>query len=213
MKAHGLLVPHRPALRAAHPHDGAIMTDQVDHVRGTDMTETVTTGEGRACGFIAVDPCPGDFIGTHAASGASHREALDPIRQGVARHFGPLDAGAAAGLTLRHDHGSNSMSGDFRREIKFPGISRSPAFVHQPEGNGAAGRAIRTLKEQFLWVRHFATVEELRLALAECAALCTASWLRERHRHKTPNQKTPNQIRAGQKALVTEAATGFKLAA
>ena len=72
----------------------------------------------------------------------------------------------------------------------------------------AAERAIRTLKEQLLWVRHFATVAQLRLALAEFAALYTASWLRERHRHKTPNQ-----IRAKQKALETEAATGFKLVA
>jgi transposase InsO family protein len=162
-------------LRAAHPHDGTIMTDQVDHVWGTDKTETVTTDEGRACVFIAVDHCSGEFIGTHAASGASRWEALDPIRQGVARHFGPLEARAAAGPTLRHDHGSNYMSGDFQREIKFLGISSSPAFVRQPEGNGVAERAIRTMKERLLWVRHFATVEEIRLALAEFAALYNAS--------------------------------------
>jgi len=36
----------------------------------------------------------------------------------------------------------------------------------------------------------------------------SASWLRERHGHKTPNQ-----IRAEQKALASEAATEFKLAA
>ena len=71
-----------------------------------------------------------------------------------------------------------------------------------------AERAIRTLKEQLLWVRHFATIEELRLALAEFAALHNASWLRERHGHRTPDQ-----IRAEQRALETEAATGFKLAA
>ena len=71
-----------------------------------------------------------------------------------------------------------------------------------------AERAIRTLKEQLLWVRHFATIEELRLALAEFAALYNASWLRERHGHRTPDQ-----IRAEQRALETEAATGFKLAA
>ena len=100
------------------------------------------------------------------------------------------------------------MSGDFQREIRFLGMTSSPAFVRQPEGNGVAERAIRTLKEQLLWVRHFATVEELRLALAAFAALYNASWLRERHGHRTPDQ-----IRAQQRALETEAATGFKLAA
>ena len=114
----------------------------------------------------------------------------------------------ATGLTLRHDHGSNYMSGDFQREIRFLGVASSPAFVRQPEGNGVAERAIRTLKEQLLWVRHFVTVEQLRQALASFAALYNASWLRERHGHKTPDQ-----IRAEQKALETKAATRFKLAA
>lgn len=100
------------------------------------------------------------------------------------------------------------MSQDFQNEIGFMGIVSSPAFVRQPEGNGVAERAIRTLKEQLLWVRHFATVEELRIALAEFAALYNASWLRQRHGHKTPDQ-----IRTEQKGLETDAATEFKSAA
>ena len=59
------------------------------------------------------------------------------------------------------------MAEDFQREVRFLGILSSPSFVRQPEGNGVAERAIRTLKEQLLWVRHFATVEDLRQALAE----------------------------------------------
>jgi putative transposase len=207
MKAHGLLAPHRSAPRAAHPHDGTIVTEQVDQVWGTDMTQTITTTEGRAYVFIAVDHCSGEFVGTHAASGASRWEALEPLKQGAAKHFGSIEAGAAAGLTLRHDHGSNYMSNDFQREIRFLGIASSPAFVRQPEGNGVAERAIRTLKEQLLWVRHFATIEDLRLALVEFAALYNATWLRERHGHKTPDQ-----IRAEQLGLETETAT-VKLAA
>lgn len=207
MKEHGLLAPHRPTNRPTNPHDGTIVTERVDQVWGSDMTQTVTTAEGRAYVFIAVDHRSGEFVGLHAASGASRWEALEPLRQGVAKHFGSLDAGAAAGLILRHDHGSNHMSNDFQREIRFLGVTSSPAFVRQPEGNGVAERAIRTLKEQLLWVRHFTTVEELRLALAEFAALYNATWLRERHGHKTPDQ-----IRAEQLGLETEAAT-VKLAA
>ena len=208
MKDHSLLAPQRGPQRLGHPHDGVIVTEKVDEVWGTDMTQTVTTGEGRAYVFIAVDHCSGEFIGAHAASGASRWEALEPIRQGVAKHFGGVGADTALGLTLRHDHGSNYMSQDFQNEIGFMGIASSPAFVRQPEGNGVAERAIRTLKEQLLWVRHFATVEELRLALVEFASLYNAAWLRQRHGHKTPNQ-----IRAEQKALAVEAATEFKLAA
>ena len=43
------------------------------------------------------------------------------------------------------------MSSDFQREIRFLGMTSSPAFVRQPECNGVAEGAIRTLKEQLLW--------------------------------------------------------------
>ena len=205
MREHNLLAPQRPVPQDAHPHDGTIVTDRVDKVWGTDMTQTVTTAEGRAYVFIAVDHCSGEFTGVHASSSAIRWEALEPIRQGVTRHFGGVGPDTALGLILRHDHGSNYMSDDFQNEIKCFGITSSPAFVRQPEGNGVAERAIRTLKEQLLWVRHFATVEELRQALAAFVAEYNASWLRERHGYKTPNQ-----IRAEQKALETDAATGFK---
>jgi len=208
MKANDLLAPQRPVPREAHPHDGTIVTERVDEVWGTDMTQTVTTRDGRAYVFIAVDHCSGEFIGTHASPSANRWEALEPIRQGVTRHFGGVGPDAAKGLTLRHDHGSNYMSDDFQNEISCFGIVSSPAFVRQPEGNGVAERAIRTLKEQVLWVRHFATVEDLRQALAAFAAEYNASWLRERHGYKTPDQ-----IRAEQKVLETETATGFKMAA
>ena len=208
MRENDLLAPHRPVQRNARAHDGTIVTEKVDEVWGTDMTQTFTTAQGRAYVFIAVDHCSGEFVGTHASSSASRWEALEPIRQGVARHLGDIEPDVAEGLRLRHDHGSNYMSEDFQSEIRFFGITSSPSFVRQPEGNGVAERAIRTLKEQLLWVRHFATVDEIREALAAFAAEYNASWLRERHGYKTPNQ-----IRAEQKALETEAATGTKMAA
>ena len=162
MNENNLLAPQRPVQRDAHPHDGTIVTDRVDEVWGTDMTQTVTTREGRAYVFIAVDHCSGEFIGTHASSSASRWQALEPVRQGVTRHFGGVGPDVARGLTLRHDHGSNYMAHDFQNEIECFGIVSSPAFVRQPEGNGVAERAIRTLKEQLLWVRHFATVSSTK---------------------------------------------------
>lgn len=208
MKEHGLSAPHQPVARPEHLHDGTIVTQRVDEVWGTDMTQTVTTGDGRAYVFIAVDHCSGEFVGTHAASSASRWQALEPIRQGVTRHFGGVEEDRAQGLTLRHDHGSNYMSGDFQREIGFLGIASSPAFIRQPEGNGVAERAIRTLKEQLLWVRHFATIEELRLGLAEFAGRYNATWLRERHGYRTPDQ-----IRVEQRALASQSPIEFKIAA
>jgi len=195
MRDNGLLAPNRPQHRPAHPHEGTIVTERVDEVWGTDMTQTVTIDEGRAYVFIAVDHCSGEFIGTHASSSANRFEALEPIRQGVTKHFNGMAEDTALGLTLRHDHGSNYMADDFQNEIAFFGITSSPAFVRQPEGNGVAERAIRTLKEQLLWVTHFATIEDLRHGLAEFAKRYNANWLRQRHGYKTPDQIRAEQLR------------------
>jgi putative transposase len=78
------------------------------------------------------------------------------------------------------------MSDYFQDELMFLGITASPAFVREPEGNGVAERFIRTLKEQLLWVRTFATVEELRVALREFKERYNHAWLCERHGHQTP---------------------------
>ena len=58
--------------------------------------------------------------------------------------------------------------------------------MREPEGNGCAERFIRVLKESLLWVRRFATVEELRLALQAFKGLFNQTWIIERHGHKTP---------------------------
>ena len=80
------------------------------------------------------------------------------------------------------------MSDDFQAELRFLGITSSPAFVRAPEGNGVAERFIRTLKEQLLWVRTFQTVEELRQALLDWLPLYNEQWLVERHGFRSPRQ-------------------------
>ena len=51
------------------------------------------------------------------------------------------------------------MSNDFLAELRFFGITSSPAFVRTPEGNGVAERFIRTLKNNFCGVWTCSTVE------------------------------------------------------
>ena len=79
-----------------------------------------------------------ECIGIHTARRGTRFEALEPIRQGIREHFGIFDRDAALGLTLRHDHGSQYMSDVFQEEIRFLGITSSPAYVREPEGNGCA---------------------------------------------------------------------------
>jgi putative transposase len=194
MGAHGLLAPARVGSpRGPRAHDGTIIPETVDTLWGTDLTAT-WTGEGQAAVFIAIDHCSAECVGIHAALRATRFEALEPVRQGVRRCFGGFARGIASGLAIRHDHGSQYMSGDFQKELRFLGIESSPAFVRAPEGNGCAERFIRTLKENLLWVRSFDTVEELRAALLEFRDTYNATWLIERHGFQPPSAVRQDQL-------------------
>lgn len=187
MRENDLLAPSRTGVpKGPRNHDGTIIPDAIDVMWGTDMT-TTWTQEGQAAVFIAIDHHSGECTGIHAARRGTRFEALEPIRQGVRRCFGAFSEKRAAGLSLRHDHGSQYMSDVFQNEIRFLGIAISPAFVRAPEGNGCAERVIRTLKENLLWVRTFETVEELRQALLEFRDVYNETWLLERHGFMSPN--------------------------
>jgi putative transposase len=185
-REHGLLAPSRGgAPRGPRSHDGTIIPEAVDKMWGTDLTTTIT-GEGQVAVFVAVDHRSAECVGLHAARQANRFEALEPIRQGVRRHFGGFARGIAEGLSIRHDHGSQYMSNAFQKEIASLGIESSPAFVRAPEGNGCAERFIRTLEENLLWVQSFDTVEELRAALLAFRETYNTTWLIERHGFRPP---------------------------
>jgi putative transposase len=194
MRAHGLLAPGRVGRpHGPRAHDGVIRTDRIDAMWGVDLTSTMT-GEGQASIFVAVDHCSTECLGIHAARQATRFEALEPIRQGVRSCFGGFAETIAGGLELRHDHGSQFVADDFQAELAFLGIESSPAFVREPEGNGCVERFIRTLKENLLWVRRFATIEELRQALIEFQRLYNRTWIVQRHSYRTPAQVRADQL-------------------
>jgi transposase InsO family protein len=201
MRQHDLLAPSRVGRpHGPRAHDGTIRTERVDLMWGTDLTSTLT-GEGQASIFVTVDHCSTECVGIHAARRATRFEALEPLRQGVRACFGAFAKGIATGLQVRHDHGSQFVADDYQRELAFLGIASSPAFVREPEGNGCAERFIRTLKENLLWVRRFATIEELSLALHAFKDAYNRTWIVERHGYRTPAA-----VRAAQLAPLPAAA-------
>src|ERR687894_811479 len=85
-----------------------------------------------------------------------------------------------------------------------PGRGRAPC-VHTAD---PCNKAIRTLKENFLWVHTFDTIEELRRGLRDFVAHYNATWLVARHGYRTPNQ-----IRAEQRGLAQRPPANLPLAA
>lgn len=191
MRENQLLSPDRRPQQAPgkeHPHDGSIIPEAPDQIWGTDATMTHTVTDGRVTIFAAIDHYTSECVGIHVVKKGDRFEALEPIRQGIRAYFGSFEENIACNLRLRHDHGSVYMSESFRSELRFLGITPSPSFVRQPEGNGCIERFFRTLKEQLLWVRRFRDLDELREALREFQRRYNTNWILQRHQYRTPSQ-------------------------
>ncbi len=189
MREHGLLAPTRVGgPRGPHVHDGTIVTDQPDVMWGMDMTTTLTLEEGNASIFAVVDHCTSECLALHAVARGTRFEAVAALDDAVREVFASVDVGAADGVALRHDHGSQFTSHRFQAELGMLGMVSSPSFVRAPEGNGCAERFFRTLKEQLLWIRSFDTIEQLRAALDEFRRTYNTHWILARHGYLTPRQ-------------------------
>ena len=106
-------------------------------------------GHGWGWIFTAVEHWNAECVGWHVCKRGDFA-ALQPISMGLAGLYGSTAAGAARGLALRMDHGSQYLSDHFTNQIKFWGIQPSYAFVAEPQTNGVAERFNRTLKEQII---------------------------------------------------------------
>ncbi len=189
MREHGLLAPTRLGRRhGPKAHDGTIVPERPDELWGTDMTTTLT-GEGQASIFFVIDHGTAECLGIHAALRGTRFEALEPLRQAAHRRRGAFAPGILEKITMRHDHGSQFVSYAYQEELRFLGMESSPAYVREPQGNGCAERFVRTLKEQLLWLRRFATLEELQRALLDFMERYNRGWLIQRHGWLSPAEQ------------------------
>lgn len=187
MRRHQLLAPTRGGQpHGPKVHDGRIITDAPNVMWGTDGTRFFTEADGWCWLFTAVDHHTSEIVGHYVSKRGDRFAALEPVQQGVRRCFGVIAKDAARGLAVRHDHGSQYTARDFRAGLTFLGITPSPAFVREPEGNGVAERAFRTLKEQCLYLHRFPSLEEARQVIADFVGRYNEQWLIARLGYQPP---------------------------
>jgi putative transposase len=187
MREHALLSPHRARTRPEAPHDRHIITAAPNIMWATDATQVTTVQDGKVWLFGVAEHWNAELLGWHVAKHGTRFEAVQAVGMAVRREFGHLSAGAARGLALRHDHGSNFMAEHFQNQIRFWGMAPSYAFVGEPETNGVIERFFRTLKEQIVHGRIFQTIDEVREAVRAFAARYNAEWLIGKNGHRSPN--------------------------
>lgn len=189
MRKAGLLAPVRfSRTHGNKAHDGKIVSDRPNKMWGTDATNFFTEEEGWCWLFLGIDHYSTDVVGWNAAKVGDRFAALEPIRQGVAAHIGPVAKDVARGLALRHDWGPQYRAREFRAELKFLGIDDSPAYVGEPECNGLSEWFMKIVKEQCLHLHRFKNLAEARIKIAEFIRRYNEGWILARHEYQTPAQ-------------------------
>jgi len=186
MREHALLSPHRARTRRETAHDRHIITAAPNIMWATDATQITTVQHGKVWLFGVAEHWNAELLGWHVAKAGTRFEATQALSMAVRQQFGHVSAGAARGVALRHDHGSNFMADHFQKQAKFWGMAPSYAFVAEPETNGVIERLFRTLKEQVVHGRVFQTIDEVRDTLRDFAARYNAEWLIEKNGHRSP---------------------------
>ncbi len=186
MREANLLSPHRVPQKPPYAHTGRITTDCPGEMWGTDGARVFTTGDGWGWIFACVEHWNSEVMGHHVTKRGDRFAALEPVAQGILAEFGSVEAGAARGLSLRIDHGSQYLSNHFQKQIKAWGIAPSFAFLEQPQTNGVAERFFRTLKEQVIYGRVYENLEEVRWAVSEFVELYNNQWLIEKNGYLSP---------------------------
>jgi transposase InsO family protein len=186
MRQHALLSPHRSRPRPETSHERHIVTEAPNVMWATDATQVTTVQDGKVWLFGVAEHWNAELLGWHVAKRGTRFEAIQAVGMAVRRQFGQLGSGAARGLALRHDHGSNFMSDALQKQIRFWGMAPSYAFVGEPETNGCIERLFRTLKEQVVHGRIFQTIDDVREAVRAFVARYNAEWLIEKNGHRSP---------------------------
>ena len=193
MHENNLLSPHRCRRRGGNPHDSEIITHAPNLMWGTDGVRVFTVDDGWGWIFTAVEHWNAECVGWHVCTRGDRFAALQPISMGLAGLYGSTAAGAARGLALRMDHGSQYLSDHFTNQIKFWGIQPSYAFVAEPQTSGVAERFNR--KEQIIHGRIYRNIAELRDAVRDFVELYNAQWIVEKNGYLSPAQSSSGVAR------------------
>ena len=188
MREHALLSPQRAPKGEAKAHNGTICTAKPNEMWGTDGTTVQVVEEGTVWIFGAIEHWNAECVGLFACKEGHRFNAIEPVKQGLKKHYGSLTAAIAAGLSLRTDHGSQYTSEAFQRELKHFGIRQSLAYVSEPETNGVIERFWKTLKKQVIEGRIYQTLADLRKALRQFVDLYNRRWRLEKLGGRTPEE-------------------------
>ena len=177
--------PPRPPL---HVVDDTIVTSAPDVMWGTDGVRVFPADDGWVWTFAAIVHWNTECVGSHLCKVGNRFAALEPVAEGLRRHYGSVEAEVRLGLALWMDHPGQYLSDHFLNQLRYWGIHPSFGFLEEPETIGVVERWNRTLKEQAVYGRVPRNLADVRAAVAEFVERYNQYWRLEKLAYRTPSE-------------------------
>lgn len=192
MKEHNLLVV--PNLRLKAKRDNQSNKSKPRAIRlnqfwGTDMTKILISSFGWLYLVIVLDWFSKKIVGYSISSRSRTEEWLDALNYACNNQFPQGITSKPRELYLISDNGSQPTSNKYMQACSVLEIKQIFASYNNPKGNADTERVMRTIKEDFIWVKEFSSPIEFGEAFK--------GWVEDYNNdypHSSLNYKTPCQF-------------------
>ena len=163
MKEHHLLVAPNLRLKAKRDNQSNRSKPRADRINqfwGTDMTKILLRSFGWLYLVIVLDWFTKKIVGYSISCHSRTEDWLDALSNACNNQFPNGVASNQNDLYLVSDNGSQPTSKKYMQACSVLEIKQIFASYNNPKGNADTERVIRTIKEDFIWVREFSSSTE-----------------------------------------------------
>jgi putative transposase len=168
------------------PAYGIILADRPNQLWGIDAARVKTTDRSLCFVIFAVEHCTGECLAIDVVEEETAALWVRLICNAVQFAYGELRPDIARGLRIRCDNLPLFRERQFCRPLAKFGIKVTYIWPLTPRGNGLAERFVRTLRDNRLAVRFFATSSELLVEMTAFRTTYNASYILQRWKYRTP---------------------------
>jgi transposase InsO family protein len=160
MKEYNLLVSPNLRLKAKrdnHPYRSKPRAERANQFWGTDMTKVMLGSFGWLYLVIVLDWYTKKIAGYPISTKSRTEDWLDALNDACNKQFSQGMHTKPEELYLVSDNGSQPTSKKYMQACSILEIKQIFASYNNPKGNADTERLMRTIKEDFIWVREFSS--------------------------------------------------------
>jgi transposase InsO family protein len=202
MKEHNLLVKPNLRLKARRdnqPNRNKPKAARINQFWGTDMTKVMLKSFGWLYLVIVLDWFTKKIAGYSISNHSRTEDWLDALNAACNKQFPDGVLSKQQELYLVSDNGSQPTSKKYMQVCSALEIKQIFASYNNPKGNADTERVIRTIKEDFIWIREFSSPIEFTEAFKNWVEAYNNDYP-----HSSLSYQTPCQFEKEQLLLTTK---------